>query len=272
MRRQDKKVAVVTGGAQGIGKAVSHRLSAEGALVVIADINSERGEITREEICSRGRKAIFLQADIAQVDQIFRMTQQVVEQAGRIDILVNCAGILQNREFLDVTEQDWNRIIDVNQRGVAFACQAVARQMVAQVPEDVRRAGRADRSYGKIVNFSSISGRRGRAHQIHYASTKAAIISITQSIALALAPYNINVNAISPSVVATAMWQQADREKSELLGLPPGKALKDYIETIPLKRAGTGEDMAAAVAFLCSHEADYITGQTINVDGGYEMD
>ena len=143
--------------------------------------------------------------------------------------------------------------------------------MIKQVPDEVKKAARANRSYGKIVNFSSISGRRGRALQIAYAASKAAIISVTQSAAMAFKTYNINVNAISPSVVATLMWEQIDKDYSRILGTMAGQSMEDFIERIPLRRAGSPEDMAAAVAFLCSSDSDYITGQTLNVDGGFEM-
>ena len=144
--------------------------------------------------------------------------------------------------------------------------------MVRQVPEAVRKAGLADRSYGKIVNFTSISGRRGREYQLAYAASKAAVISITQSAALAFAPMGINVNAIAPSVVMTPMWEQNNREKEQAFGVDARKASEEFVSRIPLKRPGTVEDMAGAVAFLCSADSDYITGQTLNVDGGYEMD
>ncbi|HUV07027.1 MAG TPA: SDR family oxidoreductase, partial [Spirochaetia bacterium] len=117
-----------------------------------------------------------------------------------------------------------------------------------------------------------ISGRRGRSDQASYAATKAAIISLTQSAALAFAAYNINVNAVAPSVVATPMWDEVDRERSRLGGEPPGSAMRSFIERIPLRRAGSPQDIAAAVVFLCCPESDYITGQTLNVDGGFEMD
>jgi D-sorbitol dehydrogenase (acceptor) len=144
--------------------------------------------------------------------------------------------------------------------------------MIRQIPPEVIAQGRADRSYGRIVNFSSISGRRGRSVQMAYAASKAGIISATQSAALAFSPYNINVNAVGPGVVPTPMWEQIDRDRSRLMGAQPGEALKAFIEKVPLLRAGRPEDVAGAVAFLCSSDADYITGQTLNVDGGFEMD
>jgi D-sorbitol dehydrogenase (acceptor) len=126
-------------------------------------------------------------------------------------------------------------------------------------------------SYGKIVNFSSIAGRRGRPLSTHYAASKAAIISITQSAALALAPYRINVNAVCPGIVPTPMWTQIDQDRAQLFGAKEGEAMAAFIQQVPLKRAATPEDLAGVVAFLCSADANYITGQAINVDGGYEM-
>ena len=127
-------------------------------------------------------------------------------------------------------------------------------------------------SYGKIVSLSSVAGRRGRPLQTHYAATKAAIISLTQSTALTLAPYRINANAVCPGIVPTPMWQQIDAERGKLFGAQPGEAMANFINTVPLKRAATPEDIAGAVAFFCSSDADYITGQALNVDGGFEMD
>ncbi|MCJ7673534.1 MAG: glucose 1-dehydrogenase [Sedimentisphaerales bacterium] len=270
-QRLNGKMAIVTGSGQGIGKAVALRLAHEGADVVVADINLEKAQQTAQEIRALRRRAMTYGVDVASVAEIRRMVDSVAAEFGRIDILVNCAGVVQAKPFLEITEDDWDRIIDINLKGTTFCIQAVAAQMVRQAPEQVKMAGRADRSYGKIVNFSSISGRHGRALQLHYAASKTAVISVTQSAALALAPYNINVNAVAPGVIPTAMWEQIDRECGHIFGAQPGEAIGEFIEKIPLKRAGSPEDVAGAVAFLCSADADYITGQTLNVDGGYEM-
>jgi meso-butanediol dehydrogenase/(S,S)-butanediol dehydrogenase/diacetyl reductase len=268
--RLDGQVAIVTGAAQGIGKGVALRLAAEGARVVVADRTADLAEGTAAEIRAAGGQALAYTIDLARIGAIPALIEQSVSAFGRLDILVNVAGILQSKPFLDVTEEDWDRIIAVNQKSLVFVIQAAARQMLAQIPPAVRAANACQQSFGKIVNFSSISGRRGRPLQVHYAASKAAVISITQSAALAFAPF-LNVNAISPSVVPTPMWEQNDREKSRILGLPPGKSMQEFVERIPLRRAGTPADMAAAVAFLCSADADFITGQTLNVDGGFEM-
>lgn len=271
-RRLAGKIVIVTGAGQGIGKGIALRLAREGAAVVVAEFNPETAATAAAEIQSGGERALSYPVDVSRAEAVRRLVADVVRAFGRIDILVNNAGVMQTKPLLDLTEEDWDRIIDVNQRGLFLCLQAVATQMVAQVPDEVKTAGRAERSYGKIVNLSSISGRRGRPLAAHYAASKAAVISLTQSAALALAPYNINVNAVCPGVVPTPMWQQIDRDRGRLFGLKPGEAMASVVDTIPLRRPGTPEDIAAAVAFFCSPDADYITGQTLNVDGGYEMD
>ena len=183
--------------------------------------------------------------------------------------MINAAGIIQGRDFLEVEENDWDEIIAVNQQGAAFACQSAARQMVSQLegiaPEDWRECN------GKIVNFSSITGRRGKAIQLHYGASKAAVISIKQTAANALGKYGINVNAISPSIVATPMWDKHIKQKADILGVSIEEATTEMVKNIPLGRIGTIEDIAGAVSFLCSEDSNFITGQTINVNGGFVM-
>jgi NAD(P)-dependent dehydrogenase (short-subunit alcohol dehydrogenase family) len=174
--------------------------------------------------------------------------------------------------LFDLKPESWDPVLRVNLRGLFFCLQLVAKQMVAQIPDEVKRAGRAEHSYGKIVNFSSVAGRSGRPFDAAYSAAKWGVISLTQSAALYLAPYNINVNAICPGLVPTPMWDNIDRVQGvQRLGLQPGEWMRKTIESIPLKRGGTPEDIAAAVSFLCSEDADYITGQALNVDGGVEM-
>jgi NAD(P)-dependent dehydrogenase (short-subunit alcohol dehydrogenase family) len=290
--RLSGKVAIVTGSGQGIGKAVALRLACEGADVVVAEINRETAMVTVREIQTLGRRVQAHPVDVSCPAEIQSMVDHVVADFGRIDILVNVAGIAKTQSFLEMTEDDWDRVVDTNLKGTVFCMQAVGRQMIRQIPPEVVVRSRAEplpfrvegvppsnrgqdardtRSYGKIVNFSSISGRHGRSVQMAYAASKAAIISATQSAALAFSPYNINVNAVCPGVVPTPMWEQIDRDRSRLMGAKPGEALKAFIDKVPLLRAGSPEDVAGAVAFLCSPDADYITGQTLNVDGGFEM-
>ena len=292
-QRLSGKVAVVTGAGQGIGRGIALRLSGEGAQVVIADFNAATASGVAAEIDATGQRAMPYVVDVSDVSAIARMIDEVVIRWGRIDILINNAGAIQTKPMLELTAADWDRVVDVNQRGTFFCIQAAAQQMIRQAPQalqdaaqkpaDVLNLGKSSTqvrdtpeelqaSYGKIINLSSIAGRRGRALQTHYAATKAAIISLTQSAALALAPYRINVNAICPGIVPTPMWKQIDEDRGRLFGARPGEAMASFISTVPLKRAATPADIAAAVAFFCAADADYITGQTLNVDGGYEMD
>jgi meso-butanediol dehydrogenase/(S,S)-butanediol dehydrogenase/diacetyl reductase len=265
------KVAIVTGAGRGIGKAVALRLAREGAGIVAVDINGETADATARELQALGGPASAHAMDVGRPPEIERLVEYVAGVFGHIDVLVNAAGIARTQAFLEMTEEDWDRVLDTNLKGTVFFMQAVGRQMIRQIPPEVVAQGRATQSCGKIVNFSSISGRRGRSVQMAYAASKAAIISVTQSAALAFSPYNINVNAVCPGVIPTPMWDQIDRERSRLMGAQPGEALKTFVDKVPLQRAGTPEDVAAAVAFLCSADADYITGQTLNVDGGFEM-
>jgi len=269
--RLKDKIAIVTGAGQGIGKGVATRLAQEGAHVVIAEYNAEKAQAVAQELQALGVQSLAYPIDIGDTAQIEQMVVDVVKAFGRIDILVNNAGVLETLPLFDLTPEKWDWLQRVNQRGLFFALQAVAKQMVAQVPQAVKDAGRAERSYGKIVNFSSIAGRAGRPYAAHYSAAKWAVISITQSAAAYLAPYNINVNAICPGVVPTPMWDEIDRTQAERFGMKPGEWIQKTIESVPLKRAARPEDMAAAVAFLCSEDADYITGQALNVDGGVVM-
>jgi acetoin reductase-like protein len=269
--RHQGKIAIVTGAGRGIGRGVALRLAQEGAHVVVAEYDRAAAEATAAELAALGPEALAYPIDISQIDQIDRMIPAVVAHFGRIDILVNNAGVVLKKPLLDLLPEDYDRTQQINQRGLFFCLQRVARQMIDQIPEAVKAAGRAERSYGKIVNFSSIAGRSGRPTSADYSATKWAVISITQSAAAAFAPYNINVNAVCPGVVRTPMWEYIDETEARRLGLERGEWFERTVATIPLKRAGTPEDVAAAVSFLCSTDADYITGQALNVDGGIEM-
>lgn len=288
-QRLSGKVAIVTGAGQGIGKGIALRLAREGADVVVAEYNSETAASTAHEIEATYQRALAYPVDISDVGAVRQMVDDVVAEFGHIDILVNNAGVLHTKPMMELTETDWDYVVDVNQRGLFFCLQAVAAQMIRQLPDELKasqspadvmtirqdQASRQDPeevgSFGKIVNLSSISGRRGRPLSTHYAATKAAIINITQSAALALAPYRINVNAVCPGIVTTPLWEKIDQDRVQLFGAKPGEAIAAFIQTVPLKRAARPEDIAGAVAFLCSLDADYITGQALNVDGGYEM-
>lgn len=287
------RIAIVTGAGRGIGKGIALRLAREGTDVVVAEYDHQTADATAREIFALGRKAMAYPVDISDVAAVRRMVDETVARFDHIDILVNAAGVQQIKPMLDITEGDWDRVIDINQRGTFFVIQAVVQQIVRQLPPALRDAPppsahsnpteEAQRksvqahdpdlrtSYGKIVNLSSVSGRVGRSLQAHYAASKAAIISMTQSAAFALAPYRINVNAVCPGIVPTAMWRQIDEERIQLFGDKSGAAAAAMIEAVPLKRAGTPDDIAGAIAYFCSPDADYVTGQTLNVDGGYRL-
>ena len=293
-QRLQGRVAIVTGAGQGIGKGIAQRLAREGAHVVIAEYNTDSAAATAQEIVAAGGRVLAYRVDISDVAAVQRMVGDVVAQLGHIDILVNNAGVVQTKPMMELTEADWDHVLDVNLRGTFFLTQAVARQMIRQTPEALREAASkpADifatkkaeapaedveseplaASYGKIVSLSSVAGRRGRPLQTHYAASKAAIISLTQSAALTLAPYRINANAVCPGIVPTPMWSEIDKERGKLFGAQPGEAMAAFINTVPLKRAASAEDIAGAVAIFCSSDSDYITGQALNVDGGFEMD
>ncbi|MCC7446935.1 MAG: glucose 1-dehydrogenase [Anaerolineae bacterium] len=269
--RHAGKIAIVTGAGQGLGRGVAQRLAEEGARVVVAEYNKANAEKAAQELSALGPEALAYPVDIGDTDQIEQMVTDVAATFGRIDILVNNAGVMETLAMFDLTPEKWDWLMRVNQRGLFFCLQAVAKQMVEQVPAEVKTAGRANKSYGKIVNFSSVAGRSGRPYAAHYSAAKWAVISMTQSAAMYLASYNINVNAVCPGVVPTPMWSDIDRTQAARFGLEPGDWFKRTVENIPLKRAAAPEDVAAAVSFLCSGDADYITGQALNVDGGIEM-
>lgn len=269
--RLSGKIAIVTGAGQGIGYGIGQRFAQEGAQVIVAEIDRLTVFRAAEDLSRFGLPALAYPVDVGDTDQVERMVREVTERYGRIDVLVNNAGLSEKAGFLEMTPAQWDALHRVNQRGLFFCLQMVAKQMVAQVPDSVKQAGRAEGSHGKIINMSSIAGRRGRADAIHYSVSKAAVITITQGAAMALAPYGINVNAICPSVVPTRMWDNLDRAMGQANGLPPREWYRRRVERIPLKRAGTVEQIAAMCAFLASDEGDYITGQTYNVDGGSEL-
>ncbi len=266
------KVAIVTGAGQGIGRGIALRLAQEGAHVVVAEYNEASARTVTDALGALGPEALAYPVDIGDTQRTEQMVRDVVGKFGRVDILVNNAGVSRPAPLFDLTPDGWDPVLRVNLRGLFFCLQTVARQMVAQMPDAVKQAGHAERSYGRIVNLSSIAGRSGRPYDPAYSATKWGVISITQSAALYLAPYNINVNAICPGIVPTPMWENIDRVQGvQRQGLQEGEWMQKTIEGVPLKRAGTPEDIAAAVSFLCSEDADYITGQTLNVDGGVEM-
>jgi D-sorbitol dehydrogenase (acceptor) len=254
--RLENKVAIVTGGGQGIGHAISLRFASEGAAVVIADINDHASTATVDEITGNGGRAISVTVDVRDQNQVQQMVDRAVGTFGGVDVLVNNAGVGKIIPFFDTTEDDWNFIFDINCKGLLWCSQAVARQMIDQ--------GRG----GKIINLASQAGRRGEALVLAYCASKACVISMTQSMALALAPHKINVNAIAPGIVDTPFWEEVDRQFAALLNMEIGEPKRTFSGQIPLGRIEQPEDVAGAAAFLASSDADYITQQCLNVDGG----
>jgi len=252
------KVAILTGAASGIGEAVARRYLDEGAQCVLVDVKpaDSFGQALR---ASHGERVLTVTADVTRRDDIERIVSSTVERFGHIDILFNNAALFDMRPILDESWDVFDRLFAVNVKGMFFLMQAVARRMVEQ--------GRG----GKIVNMSSQAGRRGEALVSHYCATKAAVLSYTQSAALALAPHKINVNGIAPGVVDTPMWNEVDALFARYENRPLGEKKRLVGEAVPLGRMGVPEDLTGAALFLASADADYITAQTLNVDGGNWM-
>ena len=258
MRLKDK-VAIITGGGRGIGAAICTRLAREGAVSVVADLDGSEAERTAANIEADGGSAFGVALDVTSQSDIDGLVETVVSRAGRIDILVNNAGVFDLSPLLEQTRESWDRIHDVNVKGLFFMLQAAAARMAAQ--------GEG----GRIINLASQAGRRGEALVANYCASKAAVISITQSAALALTEHDITVNAIAPGIIETPMWSVVDGLFAKYQNLPPGEPKRRAVEAIPAGRIGEPEDVAAAIAFLASDDAAYITAQTLNVDGGNVM-
>jgi NAD(P)-dependent dehydrogenase (short-subunit alcohol dehydrogenase family) len=259
MMRLGGKVAVVTGSGRGIGRSIALRLAREGADVIVTDIDLTLAEETASAIREGGQNAHAMAVDVAdlgQVEQIPSAAERVFDSP--IEIMVNNAGVQQIKGALEVTPEDWDRVLNVNARGTLFGMQVAAKAM-------------KERGRGTIINMASIMGRNGHPLYAHYAASKAAIISLTKSFALALAPYRIRVNSVGPGIVDTDLWELMDAQWAELEGLRKGEPKAQRIEQVPLKRAGTPEDVANAVAFLATDESDYITGECIHISGGSLM-
>ncbi len=256
MTRLEGKVAIVTGGARGIGAAIVERYVAEGAAVAIADRTVDQAERLAKDL---GDKAFAVPLDVTDQVSIEAMVATVVGRSGAIDILVNNAAVFGLAPVVEVTETNWDLLFSVNVKGLFFTLQAVARRMIAQ--------GRG----GKIINMASQAGRRGEALVSTYCATKAAVISLTQSAGLDLIKHRINVNAIAPGVVDTPMWNEVDALFARYEGRPIGEKKRLVGAAVPYGRMGRPEDHAGAAVFLASADADYVVAQTLNVDGGNWM-
>lgn len=255
MKNDLSRVAIVTGAGQGIGRAIACRLAQDGFSVVLADINPAALDKVKKEIEELGAKVLTVPADLTKLDEIQKVINLSADW-GSITVLVNNAGRVRITPFLEISEEEWDAIMTLNLKTVFFAMQYAASQM---------------NGGGRIVNLSSISGRSGRPDQPHYAAAKSAVISLTQSAALAFAGRGINVNAVCPGVVDTPMTSSIHEVRANALGITPQESLNRMIARIPLGRIETPDDVAGAVSFFCSPDAAYITGQSLNVCGGMEM-
>jgi meso-butanediol dehydrogenase/(S,S)-butanediol dehydrogenase/diacetyl reductase len=255
--RLQGKVCVVTGAGGGIGGGICARLAAEGGRVCVADIDDEAAAEVAAEIANGGGSARTAHCDVSNRDSVRETIAGAVEEFGRLDVMFNNAGVSQIKPLIDLREDEWTRVMDVNGLGVLIGMQEAARQMIAQGDG------------GKIVNTASIAGKEGYPMLAHYCASKFAVVALTQAGARAWAENSITVNAFSPGVVDTQLWEQLDREFLELGATErPGEAMESFRENIILGRVSSPEDVAGLAAFLASPDSDYMTGQTVQVDGG----
>lgn len=244
------KVALVTGGRRGMGAADARALAIQGAVVVITDIDEETCQPVAQEIVGVGGKASCFKMDVSNAQEVNDVFDKVIETYGRLDILVNNAGVYEPKPFLEITEAEWNRTIDINLRGQFLCAQRAAKEM-------------AKNKWGRIINIASIASGQvgvGVSASAHYTASKGGVIGMTETLAIELGPLGINVNAIGPGAIDTPMISASEMPKEQLDAI---------VSRLPIKRLGTPEEIASAVVFLASEEASYVTGATLFVDGGW---
>ncbi|SFE37527.1 meso-butanediol dehydrogenase / (S,S)-butanediol dehydrogenase / diacetyl reductase [Lentibacillus persicus] len=253
------KTAVITGGAQGIGKGIAQRLGNDGFNIVISDMNIDLANETAEEFKRNGFETIAVEGNVSNQDDQFALVSKAAEQFGSVDVFVNNAGIDQVEAIEDITPDNLNKIFNVNVNGTVYGTQAAAKQMKKQD------------GIGKIINACSIAGKTAFELLGAYSATKFAVNGLTQVSAKELAQFDITVNAYCPGIVGTSMWDRIDAGMVDYKGLEPGQAWEQQVNSIPLQRSQTPEDVANLVSYLASSDSDYMTGQAINIDGGIEV-
>jgi meso-butanediol dehydrogenase/(S,S)-butanediol dehydrogenase/diacetyl reductase len=252
-----QRTIVVTGAGRGIGAAIALDLASNGANLAVADLNESAADHVAEQIKAMGGKAIAIQVDVAQRESVRAMIDKAVSVFGQLDVLFNNAGISQTCPFLEIQEADWHRIMNVNALGVLLGTQEAAKQMIRQ--------GRG----GKIINTASIAGKQGYPLFAHYCASKFGVVALTQAAARALSEHRITVNCFGPGVVQTELWEQLDREFIQHgLTEKPEQAINEFATSILLGRVSTPKDIVGTTRFLASSDSDYITGQTVMIDGG----
>ncbi|MFC5948558.1 acetoin reductase [Pseudonocardia lutea] len=251
-------VALVTGAGRGIGRAIALRLARDGHAVAVNDVNKANAEAVAGEIVDAGGSSVALPFDVTSRDAVLEGVAATVEQLGGLDVMVNNAGIAQVKTLLEVTPEDLEAIFGVNVFGVVYGIQAAAEHM-------------KEHGGGKIVNAASIAGHSGFDFLGHYSATKFAVRALTQASAKELAQYKITVNAYCPGIVGTDMWDLIDEKMGPYLGNERGETLRQYTELIALKRVQTPEDVAGFVSYLAGPDSDYMTGQSVMIDGGIVM-
>lgn len=251
------KGAVVTGGAKGIGQAIAFRLAEAGASVMIADIDLETASQTAEQIKASDGIAQAVRAEARSMADAYRVAQSTTEAFGSLDILVNNAGIYPFSSVLDTSEELWDKVIDINLKGMFAYSQAAAQQMIA------------NEQGGKIINIASIDALKPHGFVAHYNASKGGVVMLTKALALELAPHKILVNAVAPGTIITPGTDAIRETVAQEMGMLPEQLLESFLPRVPLQRAGEPDDVAKVVLFLASAAADYITGDLLVVDGGY---
>ncbi len=254
----DGQIAIVTGAGRGIGRATALELARMGADIVVAELDRAGADRTASEVKGLGRRVLIVPTDVTSRADLQAMADRARGEFGRIDVLVNNAGIYRAALPLDVTEEHWDAVLDVNAKAVFFASQAVLPAMIAQ-------------KRGNIISLASLAGKVGSRNNLPYNASKAAVISITKSLALAHAADGIRANCVCPGFVETDMWTMVAREQGALQGMAPEEFTRQRLAQIPLGRMETPQDVANVIAFLASSRAAYMTGQAINVTGGVIM-